>query len=50
MLSYRDMLDSVKPDGVAVIGDPDVMYPIWRYCLEKGINLYVEKPLGLTLH
>lgn len=50
ILSYRDMLDSVKPDGVAVIGDPDVMYPIWRYCLEKGINLYVEKPLGLTLH
>ncbi len=50
MLSYRDMLDAVTPDGVAIIGDPDVMYPIWRYCLEKGYNLYVEKPLGLTLH
>lgn len=50
VFSYRDMLDAAKPDGVAVIGDPDVMYPIWRYCLEKGLNLYVEKPLGLTLH
>lgn len=50
VLSYRDMLADTQPDGVAVIGDPDVMYPIWRYCLENGFNLYVEKPLGLTLH
>ena len=50
VLSYREMLTATKPDGVAVIGDPDVMYPLWSWCLRSGFNLYVEKPLGLTLH
>lgn len=47
---YRRMLDEVRPDGVAVIGQPHIMYDIWLDCLERGLNLYIEKPLGLTLH
>ncbi len=47
---YQRMIEEVKPDAVAVIGDPDVMYPIWKWCLEHGLNLYVEKPLALTIH
>jgi predicted dehydrogenase len=26
------------------------MYPIWTWCLSQGLNLYVEKPLGVSLH
>lgn len=47
---YQRMIEEQKPDAVAVIGDPDVMYPIWKWCLEKKLNLYVEKPLALTIH
>ena len=47
---YRRMIEEQKPDAVAVIGDPDVMYPIWKWCLEQGLNLYVEKPLALNIH
>ncbi|MDR1600141.1 MAG: Gfo/Idh/MocA family oxidoreductase [Oscillospiraceae bacterium] len=50
VFSYRDMVEKVQPDGVAVIGQPHLMYDIWQWCLERGLNLYVEKPLGLTLH
>lgn len=47
---YRKMLAEVKPDAVYAIGQPNIMYPIWRHCLEAGFNLYVEKPMGITLH
>jgi virulence factor len=47
---YRKMVSEVAPDGVYVIGQPDVMYPIWAWCLQEGLNLYIEKPMGLTWH
>ena len=47
---YQRMIAEQKPDAVAVIGDPDVMYPIWKWCLEQGLHLYVEKPLAITIH
>lgn len=47
---YQRMIREQKPDAVAVIGDPDVMYPIWKWCLEQKLNLYVEKPLALNIH
>ena len=50
VFSYRDMINELKPDGVACIGNPHTMYDIWMWCLEQGLNLYVEKPLGLNLH
>ena len=48
--SYREMVEQVKPDGVYAIGPPNHMYEIWVWCLEQGLNLYIEKPMGLTLH
>ena len=48
--SYRQMIADLKPDGVAVIGQPHIMYDIWMWCLQNGVNLYVEKPLGLNVH
>lgn len=50
VLVYREMLDEVEPDGVAVIGQPHIMFDIWVYVLEHGYNLYIEKPMGITIH
>lgn len=47
---YRRMIEQTAPDAVYVIGNPDQMYPVWVGCLELGVNLYIEKPMGLTLH
>lgn len=47
---YREMLDQIKPDAVYVIGPPHLMYDVWKDCLERGLNLFVEKPLGITIH
>ena len=49
-LSYREMIERHSPDGVACIGNPHTMYDIWMWCLSNRQNLYVEKPLGLSLH
>jgi predicted dehydrogenase len=47
---YRQMIEETHPDGVYVVGPPHQMYDIWVWCLEQGLNLFVEKPLGLNLH
>lgn len=47
---YRAMIAEVEPDAVYAIGQPEAMYSVWKWCLEQGRNLYIEKPLGLTLH
>ncbi|MCP8937410.1 Gfo/Idh/MocA family oxidoreductase [Alsobacter sp. SYSU M60028] len=47
---YQTILRDLAPDGVYVIGQPEIMYPIWHWCLANGFNLYVEKPMGLTAH
>lgn len=47
---YRKMIEDVAPDAVYVIGQPEYMYSIWIWCLEHNLNLYIEKPMGLTIH
>ena len=49
-LDYQKMIEEVAPDAVYVIGQPDAMYPLWLWCLQQGQNLYIEKPMGITLH
>jgi len=49
-VSYEQMVEQVAPDAVYVIGNPDQMYPIWIWCLQQGLNLYIEKPMGITVH
>jgi len=48
--NYQQMIEDVAPDAVYVIGHPDQMYPLWVWCLQHGLNLYIEKPMGLTVH
>jgi predicted dehydrogenase len=47
---YRKMVEEVAPDGVYAIGQPNIMFDIWVWCLQQGLNLYIEKPMGLTRH
>jgi len=47
---YRQMIDQVAPDAVYAIGPPHQFYDIWMWCLEHGLHLYIEKPMGITLH
>lgn len=47
---YRRMVDATSPDAVYVIGQPHIMYDVWTWCLREGLNLCIEKPMGITLH
>ena len=47
---YRRMVEEVAPEAVYALGQPHLMYDIWTWCLTQGLNLYVEKPLGITIH
>jgi virulence factor len=49
-IDYKKMVEEIAPDAVYVIGQPHIMYDIWLWCLEHGLNLYIEKPMGITLH
>jgi predicted dehydrogenase len=48
--SYHEMVEEIAPDAVYVIGQPHIMYDIWMWCLNQGLNLYIEKPMGITIH
>jgi len=48
--NYVKMIEDTTPDGVYVIGQPHYMYDIWTWCLNQGLNLYTEKPMGLSIH
>jgi predicted dehydrogenase len=47
---YRRMLEETAPDAVYAVGQPHLMFDIWTWCLGRGLNLYIEKPMGITLH
>jgi len=47
---YRKMIEAEAPDAVYAIGPPQHMYDIWVWCLQQGLNLYIEKPMGITMH
>jgi len=47
---YKKMCEEIAPDAVYVVGPPDDMYKIWVWCLQQGLNMFVEKPLGITAH
>ncbi len=50
VFAYQDMINDIKPDAVVAVGQPDEMYNIWMWTLENKYNLFVEKPLALTIH
>ena len=38
------MLTSVEPDGVCVVGPPDMHHSVGLSCLARGIPIFLEKP------
>ncbi len=48
--NYRKMVSEIEPDAIYAIGQPHYMYDLWVWCLEQGQNLYIEKPMGITMH
>jgi predicted dehydrogenase len=47
---YQQMIKTVASDGVYAVGPPHIMYDVWQWCLTNGQNLFIEKPMGITLH
>lgn len=47
---YQTMIEDVAPEAVFAIGPPHTMYDVWMWCLEQKLNLFIEKPMGLTVH
>ncbi len=49
-IDYQKMVAEIAPDAVYVIGQPHIMYDLWMWCLGEGLNLYIEKPMAITIH
>ncbi len=47
---YRQMLEQVRPDAVYIIMPPHHLYDLTIDCLEMGLNVFIEKPPGITTH
>lgn len=50
VFDYQRMIADLSPDAVVAVGQPHLMYDIWAWCLQKGLHLYIEKPLALSMH
>jgi len=48
--NYKEMLSKVKVDAVYIIMPPHHLYDIVVYCLRKGLNVFIEKPPGVSLY
>jgi len=46
---YKAMLDAEQPTLAAVLTESGYHAEIGLYCLEKGINLIIEKPIALSI-
>ncbi len=45
---YKKMLEKVSPDAVYIIMPPHHLYDIVIHCLNEGLNVFIEKPPGIT--
>lgn len=46
---YRELIDTVKPDIAVVSGPWHLHAPMSLYCLERGVDVFCEKPVAFTL-
>lgn len=45
---FREMVNREKMDAVYIVVPPHQLYDLAIYCLKKGLNVFVEKPPGIT--
>ncbi|MEM3816471.1 MAG: Gfo/Idh/MocA family oxidoreductase, partial [Candidatus Bathyarchaeia archaeon] len=46
---YEEMIDKEAPDGVIIVGPPQMHEELGVACLKRGVNVFIEKPPSLTL-
>ncbi len=47
---YRVMVEETQPDAIYIIMPPHHLYDLTIDCLEMGLNVFVEKPPGISAH
>jgi len=47
-INYKEMIEKVSLDGVFIIMPPHHLYDIVVYCLKHRLNVFIEKPPGVT--
>jgi predicted dehydrogenase len=47
-VDYKKMIEETSPDAVYIIMPPHQMFDIVVYCLNAGLNVFIEKPPGIT--
>ncbi len=45
---YKKMIDNESPDGVMIVVPNSFHFEIAKYCIERGIHIFIEKPLSLS--
>lgn len=48
--AYAEMISQEKPDGVFVLAEPDQLFRIALLCLDAGVDVFIEKPAGISLY
>ncbi len=48
-VEVENLLQQARPDVVHITTPPESHFPLAKYCLERGANVYVEKPFTLNL-
>jgi len=44
---YKKMIDAALPDAIVISTPSSIHYEIAKYVIEKGLNVFIEKPLSL---
>ena len=47
--SFEEMVEKSHPDVVHITTPPSSHFPIAKFCLDQGCNVYVEKPFTIDL-
>lgn len=46
---YKDMIEKVRPELISIATESGKHAEIALYCIEKGINLIIEKPMAMSI-
>lgn len=47
---YKKMIEETAPEGIYIIVAPHHLFDIALFCLSQKLNIFVEKPPGITIH
>ncbi|MBP1919016.1 Gfo/Idh/MocA family protein [Youngiibacter multivorans] len=48
-IDYKEMLNTEKPDVVAIATESGLHAEIALYCIDQGINVIIEKPMAMSI-